>query len=810
MNRAALLAVLFATQALADDRDLPGAADPNAPRVERTVPVDAGDRYPSPWGESALLRKPGQWVITFREGLDPFERLEAARSEAKLMRDDFAERKLYRRMMLVEERGKGRPMAALRRALERAGDVVAINPYFIDPASGLGNAVTDELIVRLKPGVDAKDYFGAEMARARPLFLKGPEYVLALTNADHAFVLAEVARHAADPRIEWAQPNMVSEMKKLYQPNDLLFAEQWHHDHIGQNGAKTNEDIRTPQAWDMVRGGSNTIVIAIMDDGVEWTHPDLAANTFTNTGDNDNDGVDDDGNGVADDAIGYDFLLGTNISLPQTTNDNHGTACAGMAAAVGNNNLGVAGSAFRARILPVTVLGGVLPFASRAQAIRYAAGLDGAGNQVWRGADILSLSWTGTRDASGDSALTAAITAGRNGRGCPVFAATGNDASGYSLFNMRFLTNFPAGPYMLRFEYYKDAAASNGFDAAWIGHVRLPDADHTYVTFDSLDLPDGWTVGGNAPFAIEDDPQFAYGLGRYQARSGAILDGQTSWIQTPQFNLDLTNTGSFSLWVDTEAGVQPWTYPPFANEGDWVFVRVFNVNSGTWSTVAYDAGVPGNRRNVNGNPVSTNSWPAGQTNVIGVGGVTDMGYRYDGSEFLAAGLQFVAPTAGGKEGVWTTDRVSTNGYDATAGTNGNYTSFSGTSAATPLAAGVAALILSANTNLTFIQLRQRMRVSCDQIGDVTYTGVGTNLYYGYGRVNAYRALLSNSIPASVTISNDTVRNTREYYPIATQTVRHAYTVEAGGDVTMSTTTRIVIGEGFSARTGSAFRATSGP
>lgn len=808
MSKVALLAVLAAASVGADDRGLPGAAD-LGPRPEgRGAPFDAGDRYPSPWGDRVLLRQPGRWVITFREAPNPEARLEAARSAAKVGGDDLAQRRLYRNMMLVEERGPSRSMTALRSALEQTGDPVVINPYFIDPESGLGNALTDELIVRLKPGVDAKDYFGPAQ-RVRPLLLNGPEYIVALTNASHAFVLAEVARQAADPRVEWAEPNMVSEMRTQYRPNDLLFGDQWHHDHIGQNGAQPDEDVRTPQAWDIVRGGSNTIVIAILDDGVEWTHPDLAANVFTNIGDNDNDGLDDDGNGVIDDAVGYDFLLGANVALPQTTNDNHGTACAGMAAAVGHNNRGVSGSAFRARILPVTVLGGVLPFAARAQAIRYAAGLDGAGNQVWRGADILSLSWVGTRDAAGDSALTAATTSGRNGLGCPVFAATGNDASGYVRYQLNVMTNFAAGDYRIRFEYFKDLAVSNGLDTVWLGHVHLPDASRSYLTFNSLDLPAGWSVGGSAPFTLEDDPAFAYGLGRYQARSGAILDGQNSWIQTPVFTYEPTNTGYFTLWTDTEAGVSAPTYPPVGNEGDWVWVRVFEVATGNWSNYFYEAGVPGSRRNVDGNAISTNTWPSGQTNVIGVGGVTDMGYRYHGSQYLAAGLQFVAPTAGGKEGVWTTDRVGTNGYNRAAGTNGDYTAFSGTSAATPLAAGIGALLLSTDTNLTRSQVRARMRAACDKVGEVTYTA-GTNLFYGYGRVNAYRTLLSNDLPAAAYASNDVVRNQREYFAAGTQAFGKAYTVEPSGVVTARAGDRVRLAPGFRAESGSVFRARIDP
>ena len=806
MSGRPLMALLLAVSVVGAEP--PGAMPPGVPaRPAPAVPVDAGDRAPSGAGQRVLLRQPGRWVATLRKGAEAKTVLAAARRTAGLADPDGGtERVLMGRLVQFDA------SESVRRAAATSADVEVVNPYFLDAESGLGAAVSDELIVRLKAGVEPAAYFGPAWPRARPLFINGPEYLLALTNGAAEHVLNEAARHAADPRVEWVEPNLVTEVRLDYQPNDALFGDQWHHDHTGQNGTRTNADIRTPQAWDLVRGGSNNVVIAILDNGVEWTHPDLVGNVFVNAGDNNSNGLDDDGNGVADDAIGYDFTRGLPSSLPVTTNDDHGTACAGMAAAVGNNGLGVAGSAFRSRFLPVTIFSSTtnISLAARAQGLRYAGGLDGAGNQVWRGADILSMSWNGVADASANSALTAVQTSGRNGKGCVVFASSGNNGSGYSLFNLNGINALPPGNYFLQFEYYKDAAGTGGYDTVWLSHVRLPDADRTWTTFDTTNLPAGWTTGGNAPFMIEDDPEFAHGMGRYQARAGAIGHGQTTWIRTPVFTLVATNAGLFSVWVDTEAGVQPWAYPPVANEGDWLFVRAFDVSNATWSTFGYEAGTPGNHRNLNDSAVATGAhWPSVQTNVIGVGGITDMGYRYDGSQYRLTGLEFVAPTAGGREGVWTTDRTGTNGYNQAAGTNGDYTAFSGTSAATPLAAGLGALLLSVDTNLTRAQVRSRLRSSCEKVGEVTYTA-GTNLFYGFGRVNAYRALLTNELPTAAYASNDVVRNQREYFAAGTQTFGKAYTVEPSGVVTARAGDRVRLAPGFRAESGSVFRARIDP
>lgn len=783
-----------------------GVAAPPAERVTR----DEGDRYRTADGERRLLRVEGALVVTY-DGTAATKERAAIRSAASDAGEDEQQIHPHAVILRAGAKAAATDRAARRAQLSASPGVRSCNPLFFDPAYQSEVAFTAEIIVRLRDGVTPASYFGADAPRARPLLLRGPEYVLTVTNASAEAVLAEVNRHAADPRVEWAEPNLLSQARRDFQPNDLLFADQWHHDHTGQNATPANGDIRTPQAWDLVQGGSGTVVIAIIDDGVQWTHPDLQPNLFVNTGDNDSDSVDDDGNGVADDASGYNFASGNNQSFPNSSNDNHGTSCAGMAAARGNNGIGVAGSAFRSLILPVKIMDSNIWIsgASRAQAIRYAAGLDGAGNQVWRGADILSMSWGDTADAAGNSALSAAAASGRNGKGCVLFGSSGNSGSGYMSY-VRPMTNLAAGSYFVQFEYYKDDLATGGMDTVWLAGIILPDAARTRVFFDTPNMPAGWSAGGHAPFTIEDDPRFAYGTGRYQARSGSISSNQVSWLRSPVFVLEPTNQLHFKAWVDTEAGTSPWAYPPVGDDGDWLFLRIYDVANGTWSNFAYDAGVPGNRRSSSGFAVSTNvHWPSSHSNVIGVGGCTDMGFRFHGSQYQLTGLRFVAPTAHGVEGVWTTDRTGTNGYNDAAGTNGNYTAFSGTSAACPLAAGVGALLLTANTNLTRNQVRQRMEDSCDPIGEVTYVN-NTNTFYGHGRINAYRALLSNAMPVTAVASQDVVRNTRVYYAGTTQIARDGFEIVSPGDVTFRSGGAVRLQDGFHAHTGSLYRTVIDP
>ena len=140
---------------------------------------------------------------------------------------------------------------------------------------------------------------------------------------------------------------------------------------------------------------------------------------------------------------------------------------------------------------------------------------------------------------------------------------------------------------------------------------------------------------------------------------------------------------------------------------------------------------------------SAADFPANHPDTIGVGASNNLDERSSYSQ-IAPGLDFLAPSDGGTLGIETTDNVGKFGYNP----QGDYckayggSAFSGTSAATPLAAGVAALLLSVDPNLTTEDVRRIMRLSCDRIDwlNAKYDGDGFSRDYGYGRINAAAAL----------------------------------------------------------------------
>ena len=259
----------------------------------------------------------------------------------------------------------------------------------------------------------------------------GLTFIDDLDNADAEAVAAEY--RSLSHLVDYAEPNfrislgdpVASDAARdlLYRertgalPNDPLFAEQWALNNLGQDGGTARADLDALEAWAITRG-SEEVVVAVLDSGVDYTHADLKGNVWERPA------------GLApyrDDEIGeYNDLRGYNgtdkIGDPMDDNG-HGTHCAGIIGAEGNNGIGVSGINWKVKIMPLKFLGrgGFGTTEDAIQAINYAIARKKDGVNV----RVISASWGST---SYSRALEDTIRAAGE-EGILFVAAAGNDGS---------------------------------------------------------------------------------------------------------------------------------------------------------------------------------------------------------------------------------------------------------------------------------------------------------------------------------------------------------------------------------------------
>ncbi|MDR2653647.1 MAG: S8 family serine peptidase [Prevotellaceae bacterium] len=198
-----------------------------------------------------------------------------------------------------------------------------------------------------------------------------------------------------------AEPNLMP--SKLLATNDTYYSNQWGLLNTGQYGGTSGIDINIVNAWSISKG--NNIKVAIIDEGIDLTHPDLAGNIHSQS---------------------YDTQ---NRTSPSVIRGSHGTACAGIAGAIQNNNEGISGVAPNCKLISISRQ---LTNISSLEMINVqqdlAAGINWARQN---GADVISNSW-GSDALQGSyitDAINNAVTQGRNGKGCVMVFASGNDFS---------------------------------------------------------------------------------------------------------------------------------------------------------------------------------------------------------------------------------------------------------------------------------------------------------------------------------------------------------------------------------------------
>lgn len=134
-----------------------------------------------------------------------------------------------------------------------------------------------------------------------------------------------------------------------YPFDDPSLPDQWHYWNQGNasiaTSVKKGADINVVDTWTELTCGDPSIIVAVVDEGVKYSHPDLKDNMWVNPDEIPGNGIDDDGNGYVDDIHGYNFVDNGGISWSKDGDSGHGTHCAGTIAAVNNNKKGVSGVA---------------------------------------------------------------------------------------------------------------------------------------------------------------------------------------------------------------------------------------------------------------------------------------------------------------------------------------------------------------------------------------------------------------------------------------------------------------------------------
>jgi subtilisin-like proprotein convertase family protein len=295
-------------------------------------------------------------------------------------------------------------LLALARAIEADPRFAFAQPQVVRSGEVLG--LTKRVLVSARKNVGDAElnalFARHALAIVEPIVYVEHGFLLELPVGSAANTLEVSADLMESGAFDWSLPEFVVTRVPRSTPNDPNFANQWHLHSTGQSGAKVDADVDAPEAWDVQKGAAS-IVVAIIDGGIEYTHEDLTANAVA----------------------GWDFLGNDSVPLPSGSSDNHGTACAGVAVAKQDNAKGVSGIAPNCKLMPIRLVGTGMTNTLEGNAIAWAKN---------NGAAILSNSW-GPPDGTGanyplpanvQAAIDDAATNGRGGKGCLIFWASGN------------------------------------------------------------------------------------------------------------------------------------------------------------------------------------------------------------------------------------------------------------------------------------------------------------------------------------------------------------------------------------------------
>ena len=512
----------------------------------------------------------------------------------------------------------------------------------------------------------------------------------------------------SDPGVEYAEPNYYCYATAT--PDDTHFTNLWGLHNTGQsvNGTSgtPDADIDAPEAWDITTGSSD-VIIAVIDSGLDYNHPDLADNVWTNPGEVPGDGQDNDSNGHVDDVGGWDFVDNDNNPIDS---HNHGTHVAGTIAAVGNNSVGITGVCWAAKIMALRFLD-AFGFGTTDKAI---SAIEYAND---KGAHVINNSWGGggfsqaLKDAIDASAAVVVCAAGNDG--------TDNDSTpsypaSYSSANIIAVAATDQSDNKASFSNYGLTSVDVAAPGTNIYSCRP--ARQT-VWSDDFEGAFTWSTGGpNNFWGLTSEASHSPTHSLTDRPNADYLPDTDSYAQTPLINLSSHSGTKLTFWFKGTSQSGDYFYMQGSKDGtNWNYLTlVIGVQEGIF-------------------------WSGLQSSFALA--TADLG-AYDGSSTFYLRFNFYSNADGNVAEGWFFDDVTltaaSSSYDGT-----EYQFLQGTSMAAPHVSGLAALVKAHNPSLNNTEIKAAIEHSVDPKASLSgYVATG-------GRVNAHNALIPPPAPTSL-------------------------------------------------------------
>lgn len=558
-----------------------------------------------------------------------------------------------------------------------------------------------ELIVKFKSTHQAattRSYAGSHRMRTLGTLNRGR--IQHVTLPSTMSVGQAMTQYQQDPDVDFVEPNYYLHAQTL--PNDPDLDLQWGLINSGQAvsgyAGTPGADIDAAHAWDLAGSGAD-VVVAVIDTGVTYDHPDLSDAIWTNPSEIDGNGIDDDHNGWVDDVRGWDFVDEDNSPMDAT---GHGTHIAGIIAAQRDNTVGIAGISDRVRIMPLRFMDAFDrgTIADAIEAIDYA---------VSTGARIINCSWGTTgysyalRETIANADALFVCAAGNEG--------TDSDITGFfpANFGLSNILSVAASDQMDQLAWFSNYGRQS-VDVAAPG-VRIYSLNHSRRMiweddFDDADISD-WQTGGDAPvWSVVDPPYAASTPALADNPEGGYDPDINTWIVSPTLDLSqaAATTATFFLigssqlnydvlYLEVSTNLSTWYCRPL-QKGSTI------VNNGISGAVPYWI------------PVTADLGP------------------WDGEEQVTLRFRFSSNSSIEECGFYI-DNISVSAADPE---TEQYQFMHGTSMAAGFASGVAAMVLSNDLSLTPSEIKAIIEKSVD-LDYGLYDDVGSA-----GRINAHNAL----------------------------------------------------------------------